>query len=269
MISHIGKMNRYMTRTLYFALLRYLPRTLLIQCSYYFRGLMEFMLRGNTFVDPINNRSYKSFLPYGQSVSAKRNNALSPGTLSLERHRLLWLFLHHRTDFFIQKYKVLHIAPEQCFHKVFKNRSNLQYITADLESPIADLHFDLHEIPLEDDTFDVVICNHVLEHVADDIQCMKELYRVMKPGGWGILQVPIDMSRTTTLEDAAYDTPELRELHYWQKDHLRLYGLDYPSRLAQAGFQVEVIDYAASICEESRQQMQINGTEQIYLCRKV
>ena len=110
----------------------------------------------------------------------------------------MWLYLKDHSDFFTVPKKVMHIAPEQCFLDKFKKQKNLDYTTGDLVSPIADIHFDLHDIPLGDNTYDVIFCNHVLEHVEDDHKCMTELFRIMKPGGWVIFQVPIDSTITET-----------------------------------------------------------------------
>ena len=145
-------------------------------CSYY----------GKNVHCPVCERDFRKFLSYG-SNKAHRENVLCPYDLTLERHRLMWLYLRQSNFFEAENLKVLHIAPEQCFYPTFKKQKNLDYTTADLESPIADLHFDLHDI-LEDNTYDVIFCNHVLEHVESDITCMKELYRVMKPGGWGFFR---------------------------------------------------------------------------------
>ena len=162
----------------------------------------------------------------------------------------------------------MHIAPEQCFHGKFKKQKNLDYVTGDLLSPIADLHFDLHNIPLEDNQYEVIFCNHVMEHVKDDLQCMKELYRIMKPGGWGIMQVPIDTSRTTTYEDWSITTPEEREKHFWQYDHVRLYGLNYPDRLREAGFNVEVVDFSKELPTEVFERYRIPKSELLYIVSK-
>jgi len=213
---------------------------------------MERFARGQNFYDPINNKTYKFFLPYGRTKVSHRKNALSPGTLSLERHRLMWLILLRHTDFFNAKHtkSVLHVAPEQCFYKPFKAMKNIQYTTADLESPLADVKMDLHQIPFEDNHFDIIFCNHVLEHVDNDRQCMSELFRVMKKGGWGIFQVPIDSENATTLEEDYINTPLLREKYYRQKDHMRLYGRDYPERLRQVGFEVEELNLQHIISAE-------------------
>ena len=159
---------------------------------------------------------------------------------------------------------MLHIAPEQCFHKRFKSLSNIDYVTGDLESPLADHHFDLHQIPFPDQSFDAIICNHVLEHVADDRQCARELFRVLKPGGWAIMQVPIDYSREVTLEDPSITSAADRELHYWQKDHMRLFGLDYPKRLAESGFSVRIDDFVNSLDAGLREKYRLQKEELIY-----
>lgn len=248
--------------------LHYLPRPLLIRSSLYLKGLLDIALRGNRFNDPINGKSYRSFLPYGQVKGRRRNNVLSPGTLSLERHRLMWLYLQSIPFFFSSNKKILHVAPEQCFYKRFRKMKQLDYVTADYCSPIADLHFDLHQIPLEDNQFDVIFCNHVLEHVTDDLQCMKELFRVMKPGGWGIFQVPLDSSRLHTFEDPAITSPKDRETYFGQKDHLRLYGLDYEDRLMSAGFDVEVCDFITRLSAADIKRYGLQEGEQLYIGRK-
>tara|TARA_B100000963_G_scaffold157327_1_gene136910 strand:+ start:1016 stop:1849 length:834 start_codon:yes stop_codon:yes gene_type:complete len=232
----------YLVKKIYKFLLNTLPRPLLIRLSYVFKFFAPMLYRGNQVDCPVCGRSFSKFLSYGSEV-AHRENVLCPYDLTLERHRLLWLYLNRETNFFSADHlKVLHIAPEQCFLPLFKKQKNLDYTTADLVSPIADLHFDLHDIPLEENQYDVVFCNHVMEHVDDPVRCMSELCRVMKPGGWAIMQVPQDMSRAETYEDKSITTPEEREKHFWQKDHLRLFGRDYPNYMEKAGFKVNEFD---------------------------
>ena len=141
-------------------------------------------------------------------------------------------------------------------------------MTGDLESPIADLHFDLHQIPIEDNSFDVIFCNHVVEHVEDDIRCMSELFRVMKPGGWGIFQVPIDWKRTETYEDKTITSPEEREKHFWQKDHVRLYGLDYPKKLSLVGFDVRPFDYHQYLDSSDQERFRLHKDEILFILTK-
>jgi predicted SAM-dependent methyltransferase len=212
------------------------------------RPIISFYLKGNTYTDPIDGKSFRKMLPYG--YGEQRLNALSPSTLSLERHRLLWLYLKNETDFFINPKKVLHIAPEQCFLKLFKQQQNLQYTTADLYSPIADVKADICDLPFENNSFDVVFCNHVLEHIVDDSKAMSELYRVLKPNGMGIFQIPQDLNLAKTYEDFSITSKEERKKHFGQYDHVRVYGKDYFERLNTVGFKVKEIDYSKTLSEE-------------------
>ena len=179
--------------------LNIVPRPFLIKISYWVRPFFAFFLKGDKYTDPIDGRSFRKFLPYGYGT--QRLNALAPGTLSLERHRLLWLYLQKETDFFTAEQKVLHIAPEQCFVDRFRKMKNLDYTTSDLYSPLADVKADICDLPFEDNTYDVIFCNHVLEHIENDKKAMSELYRVLKPGGFGIFQIPQNLSLERTYED--------------------------------------------------------------------
>tara|TARA_B100000401_G_C52759452_1_gene697391 strand:- start:767 stop:1210 length:444 start_codon:yes stop_codon:yes gene_type:complete len=145
---------------------------------------------------------------------------------------------------------------------------NLDYTTGDLISPWADVKMDVHNIPFPENTFDVVICNHVLEHVDDSDVVMKEFYRVMKPGGWGIFQVPIDLESKTTKEDKSITDPKERERLYWQSDHLRLFGLDYPDKLRNAGFKVTESNFINQIEKDLIIRYALPKDEIIYLCEK-
>ena len=255
-------------KKLYKFLLNKLPRPLLIRLSYPFKLIAPLLYKGDNVECPCCERSFSKFLSYGADV-VHRDNVLCPYDLTLERHRLMWLYLKDHSDFFTaEKLDVLHIAPEQCFHKRFKKQANLNYLTGDLVSPIADMHFDLHSIPLEDNRFDVVFCNHVMEHVDDAIQCMSELCRVMKPGGWGIMQVPQDTNRAVTYEDTSITSPEEREKHFWQKDHVRLFGMDYPDWLKKAGFEVDVFDKESNYSEELINRYRLSKSEILYIVRK-
>ncbi len=222
---------------------------MLIRLSYVIRPVLAFFLKGDTFTDPIDGKSFKSFLPYG--YGNQRNNVLSPSTLSLERHRLLWLYLKNETDFFTAPKKVLHFAPEQCFLKRFRNLKNLDYTTTDLLSPIADVKADICDLPFEDNSYDIIFCNHVLEHIPDDTKAMQELYRVLKPGGMGVFQIPQDLSRATTFEDDSITDKVERAKIFGQYDHVRVYGQDYFDKLRGIGFKVKEVDYTANLSAEA------------------
>lgn len=253
---------------LYKYLLNKLPRPLLIRLSYPFKMIAPILYRGNKVECPVCETSFSRFLSYGSPMT-HRENVLCPKDLTLERHRLMWLYLKGHSNFFTQEnLSVLHMAPEQCFHKTFQKQKNLEYLTADIESPIADLHFDLHDIPLEDNRFDVIFCNHVMEHVDDALRCMQELYRVMKPDGWGIMQVPQDMSREETYEDPTITSPEEREKHFWQKDHVRLFGKDYPDWLRKAGFHVEEFKMQDHYSAELIERYRLSKSEILYIVSK-
>lgn len=226
-------------------ILNTIPRPILIRLSYVARPILAFLLKGNTFTDPIDGKSFKSFLPYG--YGNQRNNVLSPSTLSLERHRLLWLYLQNETDFFTASKKVLHFAPEQAFYKRFLKMTNLDYVTTDLNSPLADVKADICNLPFKDNEFDIILCNHVLEHIPDDTKAMQELYRVMKPGGYGIFQIPQDLKRELTFEDNSITDRKQRAEIFGQYDHVRIYGRDYFDKLRSVGFKVEEVNYTSTL----------------------
>ncbi|MDO5510002.1 MAG: methyltransferase domain-containing protein [Weeksellaceae bacterium] len=228
--------------------LRNVPRTWLIKGSEWLRPLLLLWYRGNNFQDPIDGSNFSKMLPYGYEKS--RANALSPSTLSLERHRLLWLYLQNETNFFTDSLSVLHIAPEQCFVHRFKKLKHHNYVTADIESPLADVKADITNLPFDNQTFDVVLCNHVLEHVVEDSKAMEEIYRVMKNGAWAVLQIPLYANQAETYEDFSITDPEERRKHFGQYDHVRKYGMDYFRRLQEAGFRVEKVQYAQSLSED-------------------
>ena len=228
-------------------LLNLVPRPWLIQLSIWFRPLIKLYFKGNQFTDPIDGSSYRKFLPYG--YQNLRQNALCPGTLSLERHRLLWLYLDRKTSFLTDSIRVLHVAPEQVFYKKFKSFSHWDYTTTDLHSPLADVKADICSLPFEDNSYDLILCNHVLEHIPNDLKAMRELYRVLKPRGTAILQVPLEEDRENTFEDDSITDQQERTRIFGQYDHVRVYGQDYYNRLQKAGFKVTPVDYIKEVTE--------------------
>ena len=251
------------------SILNTIPRPWLIKASYIIRPVISWYLKGDKFTDPIDGKSFRKFLPYG--YVKQRENALSPSTLSLERHRLMWLFLRDNTTFFTatKKLKVLHIAPEQCFLDIFRKQQNLNYITSDLESPIADVKADICDLPFKENEFDVVFCNHVLEHVPNDTKAMQELYRVLKPGGFGIFQIPQDLSKTITFEDDTITDRKERAKLFGQYDHVRVYGRDYFDKLRSIGFKVDEVDYTKKITLNKIEKYCLMKNEILPVCYKL
>ncbi|MBT8187024.1 MAG: methyltransferase domain-containing protein [Croceitalea sp.] len=246
--------------------LNLLPRPWLIKISYWVRPILAFFLKGNNYIDPIDGKGFRKFLPYG--YENPRENVLSPSTLSLERHRLLWLYLKESTNFFTDNLKVLHFAPEQAFYGRFKKLKNLEYVTTDLNSPLADIKADICELPFEDNSYDVILCNHVLEHIPDDNKAMNELYRVLKKGGWGIFQIPQDLKRADTFEDNSITDKIERAKIFGQYDHVRIYGRDYFDKLRQVGFKVEEVDYTTKLTNTEIDKYRLAQGELLPVVRK-
>jgi SAM-dependent methyltransferase len=246
--------------------LRHVPRKYLQLVSHFGVKVLSVFYRGKGVECSVCGSEFRKFLPYGRSG---RDNALCPNCLSLERHRLMYLYLQRKTPFFKANLKLLHVAPEYCFIDRFEKMKNLEYITADIESPLAKVKMDIHQIPFEANTFDVAFCNHVMEHVDNDIKAMSELHRVLKPGGWAIIQSPQDWSRADTFEDPTITDPKEREKHYWQDDHLRLFGRDYGKRLEKAGFKVTEDRFVMNeLTPEEVKHFALPANEVIYFCQK-
>ncbi|MEX2235156.1 MAG: class I SAM-dependent methyltransferase [Cyclobacteriaceae bacterium] len=244
-------------------LIRFVPRKYLQRISGPGLKIAGLFLIGKKVICPICSKGFRKFLPYGRINP--RPNALCPSCLSLERHRLIWLYLRERTAFFQGKKPVLHIAPEGCFIRRFEDIHQEQYITADIESPLAKVRMDIHKMPFKDNTFEAILCNHVLEHVADDIVAMKEISRVLKPGGFAILQVPFfHPVPEKTISDPAITDRKLREKMYGQHDHVRKYGKDYSQRIEQAGLKAVEEDFVNTLPEEQRKRYGLVKGEIIY-----
>ena len=247
-------------------LLKKFPRSFLQIISKPIIRIIALLYKGNNVLCPICEARFKKFFPYGRET---RENALCPNCLSLERHRLLFLYLKNKTDFFKKKINLLHIAPEQCFINIFSNSNNITYTTGDLYSPLAKIKMDIHKMPFEDNTFDVILCNHVLEHVDDDKKAMKEIKRVMKKEGFAILQVPFYYPiPNNTLEDISIISPSERERSYGQADHVRKYGRDYDKRIRSQGMKVNKSKFIYSFTKEEKKLYGLQENEIIYYCYK-
>ena len=206
-------------------------------------------------------------------VGAGIRNVVCPVCYSTDRERLVYLFFRDR--YFMENkdkhIKLLHIAPESNLSKYLMAHTNVEYTAGDKRCEgysypdyVRDIDImDMRDVA--DDTYDVVVCNHVLEHVPDDIVAMKELRRIIKPDGIAVLQVPYAQKLERTFEDKTILTPEARFEVYGQSDHVRLYGKDYPERLKQAGFKVEVLGIARNYSKK----FGLNPNEELFLCHKI
>ena len=243
--------------------LNHIPRRFLQRVAGWAVPIMGLAYRGHGRECPVCGSRYRRFMPYGYVTS--REDALCPSCLALERHRIIWLWLKECSNIFEGHPRLLHIAPEVSLMRHFKRhyRDSKNYITADLESPLADLHFDVQNIPMDDSSVDVIICNHLFEHIEDDRLAMAELYRILKRGGWGIMLVPEDRTRATTFEDDTITDPKERTRIFGQYDHRRIYGRDYDMRLTEAGFRVERIAYTTRLSEEQCQRYAIGNDDLI------
>jgi SAM-dependent methyltransferase len=197
-----------------------------------------------------------------------RPNALCPGCGSLERHRLVWSFLQRETDLFDRRpKKMLHVAPEPCLSPHLRALPHLDYLTADLFSPTAMVVMDVTDIQYPDNSFDVIYCSHVLEHVLDDRKAMREFFRVLKPGGWAVLMVPIEAD--VTFEDPSVTDPKERERVFGQEDHVRIYGPDFVDRPREAGFTIRAFRPADLGGEKELAHLAIPATEApLFYCIK-
>lgn len=246
------------------AVLRAAARTLIpLRYRRAVRGLYPYIRYAGLAVRcPCCGGRFRGFLPGGRN---NRPNAECPGCGCLERHRLLWLFLIKRTSLSSSPLTVLHLAPERVIRRRLSSLPNLVYVTGDLDSPLAKITLDILDLPFPDHSFDVILCNHVLEHIPDDARAMGELRRVLKPGGWGIFQVPLDSSRDT-IEDPSIVDPQERAKYFGQEDHVRIYGRDYRNRLERAGFTVTVDGYVRRIGADKVQRYGLMPNEDVYVC---
>ena len=252
-------------------ILNLIPRPVLQRVAEWIVPVVGLLYLGKGKQCPLCGCQRRRFLPYGYVTS--RENALCPNCLSLERHRLLWLWLLRESDIgrgAMALPKMLHIAPEVALMRKFKKMyasTPDRYITADLESPLADMHFDVQQIPLEDESFDAIICNHIMEHVEDDRKALKELYRIMRRGGWGVILSPVEQEREKTFEDDTITDKAERTRIFGQYDHRRIYGRDYAERLREAGFEVYDIDYKNEL-SKAEQELYALPADHLYIVCK-
>lgn len=188
---------------------------------------------------------------------------------SHERHRLIWLFLSKiRPELLRDAGSLLHFAPEPGIRDRLAATGGLKYTTCDLDPTVGELEIDITDIALPDGSFGAIICSHVLEHIPDDRRAMSELFRVLRPGGWLLVLVPIDHGRESTYEDASVTTPEGRKEHFWQDDHVRVYALDVADRLRDTGFEVEHLRPTEDMSAHEIERYRLGLGNDLFLCRR-
>ncbi len=229
--------------------------------DFYYANLTSPLHFGDRVVCNVCNHRFRHFIPPG---SKERR---CPFCRSQSRHRLLTIYLKARKNLFFPGMRLLHMAPERLIQQKFRRENKYQYFSGDLSSPLAMMHFDITDIPFRDNYFDGILCNHVLEHIPDDRAAMRELYRVLKPGGWAILMVPMK-DQPETYENWDITTPEQREIHFGQYDHVRWYGWDYEDRLKSVGFQIKWDDFASKIPNKKIERLGLSADELIPFCVK-
>ena len=232
--------------------------------------IRAFFLKGANVKCITCSAELSTFLPSGIPL---RPNAVCPNCESLERTRIYWWYLRKDHAFFETTKKVLHTAPEKALFKLFSKNKNIDYSPIDkfekgYDYPKGTMNMNILDLKFPDNYFDLILSSHVLEHIEDDKKAMKELYRVLSPDGFAIIQVPIDATRDNTYEDFTIVDPKMREKEFGQFDHVRVYGLDYKKRLESAGFTVHIDESSVQMSQEDRFRYGFAEGEPLYIVRK-
>lgn len=203
----------------------------------------------------------------GRTSIKSRPSGHCPRCNAKARHRRNWLYLENNTALFTKPSRLLHVSPAYALSRRLVRMKNIEYVAVDIEDrPHATVRADLASLPLQSDSFDAAICIHVLEHVVDDRTAMREMFRVLKPGGWALISVPIRLGEPT-YEDAAITAPAERKLAFGETSHVRYYGHDLVDRLEDAGFDV-TMDAAANLDPDVVAEYGLLWDENLFFCRK-
>jgi SAM-dependent methyltransferase len=220
--------------------------------------------RGGTVLCPCCGSSFDSF------ARQKAPNRECWMCSSLERHRLLWLYLEAHPEMVRPGLRVLHVAPEPALRLRFETIPTVHYVGGDLDQRFGSARVDVTDIDFPDDSFDAVLCNHVLEHVPDDRRALRELRRVLAPGGWASLLVPLVDELPVTDEDPTVTDPGERLRRFGQDDHVRRYGQDYVERVRGAGFEPELVRMDDVLSDDQLERMRLvkfGEVEPLVICR--
>lgn len=224
-------------------------------------AILSVVYAGNRYWCPICGRGSRRWVSLGFP------NLLCPHCSAFDRQRLLLLYLERVIEIGRRPQTLLHFAPEASLMKQLNGVPNLDYIGGDLDPPRGARKLDITNIELESQSVDVVLCSHVLEHVPDDASAMRELRRVVRPGGSALIMGPVEYDRPHTYEDPSITSPRARLAAFGQSDHVRVYGADFEQRLAAAGFEVQALRYAQQLTEAEITRFGLDRDEIIYVCR--
>lgn len=250
--------------------------------------IMALYYKGDKYTCPYCKKSFRKMLAGGFDLpvikekniigGGYRKNLVCPRCYSTDRDRLIYWYFKNKTDIFVKKSKLLHIAPEGCLKALLSSHENIDYFTGDKFTKGYDAYYydrdviqlDVKNIPYKDNEFDIIICNHVLEHIKDGKKALSEIYRVLKPNAWAMLQVPISSKLDKTFQDDNINTPEDREKYYGQFDHVKIYGKDYIEILEDAGFKVKLYKPLGDIFDsaDEMKKYSVNPEENIYIAYK-
>ena len=212
--------------------------------------------RGRRYECPLCRANLRTFRPRGLEHGVLneldvvgggwRAQAVCPSCGSVDRERLVLLYLRAKTDVFDVPTRLLHVAPEPNLGRLLSDHPTIDYLSADLASPDVMVKMDITDIDRPDASFDFVICNHVLEHVPHDRTAISEIRRVLRPGGSAILQVPISTKLSETYEDSGPTTAREREIAFGQEDHVRVYARDFAERVRNSGLELDEFDWSSA-----------------------
>lgn len=266
------------------AIKKFIPKAAGEKVKSAWQSIQQYYYSGNNYYCPFCKHSFRKMRAGGFdhavnremeiTGAGRRENMLCPACYSTDRDRLIYLYLKYQSSLLEEKARVLHIAPSTALHGLLRSCKNIDYrigtkyhegfyYPGDIEL------LDIADLKYHADYFDVIICNHVLEHIPDDRKAMKEIYRVLKPGGWALLQVPVSTKLLKTYEDPSVIDPEERSRKFGQFDHVRIYGKDYPERLSRVGFVVEQKNpYINRWNVEDLDKYAINPKEVLFIAKK-
>ncbi len=266
------------------AIKKYIPFTVGRKLRGLWQKTQSVYYKGNNLYCPFCGNSFRKMLPGGSNLpviaekeiiaAGRRNNCVCPRCYSTDRDRLIYLYIKYKTNFLKKHIKLLHVSPSGAVRAWLSSQPNIDYNTGTkhhegfyYSKNIP--YIDITKIDCEDQTFDLILCNHVLEHIKEDKKAISELYRIIKPEGQAILQVPISKKLKNTYEDPDITSPSDREKYFGQFDHVRIYGQDYTSRLEIAGFKVNILNPLKNNWNvENLDKFAINYNEDLYIALK-